>query len=78
MSLLYFHAKYFGVNEGWWYEVVCGNIYLQVLEPFKVHLVEEDEILVLEFSETLLVGMGVLAIEFEGCLSDKMKGFYRR
>lgn len=49
----------------------------KVLEPFKVHLVEEDEILVLEFSETLPVGMGVLAIEFEGCLSDKMKGFYR-
>lgn len=39
---------------------------------------EEDEILVLEFSEVLPLEMGVLAIGFEGTLNDKMKGFYRR
>ena len=50
----------------------------QVLEPCKVDLVEEDEILVLEFSEKLPIGDGVLAIGFEGTLNDKMKGFYRR
>lgn len=38
---------------------------------------EEDEILVLEFSEVLPLEMGVLAIGFEGTLNDKMKGFYR-
>lgn len=50
----------------------------QALEPTKVELVEADEILVLEFAETLLPGIGVLAIRFEGVLNDKMKGFYRR
>ena len=50
----------------------------QVLEPTKVEMVEEDEILVLEFSEVLPLGMGVLAIGFDGTLNDKMKGFYRR
>ncbi|XP_031283763.1 aminopeptidase M1 [Pistacia vera] len=49
----------------------------KVFEPTKVELVEDDEILVLEFSENLPVGMGVLAIGFEGVLNDKMKGFYR-
>lgn len=39
---------------------------------------EEDEILVLEFSKVLPLEMGVLAIGFEGTLNDKMKGFYRR
>ncbi|KAL6344635.1 hypothetical protein AAG906_002541 [Vitis piasezkii] len=43
----------------------------------KVEIVEEDEILVLEFSEVLPLEMGVLAIGFEGTLNDKMKGFYR-
>ena len=38
---------------------------------------EEDEILVLEFSEVLPLEMGVLAIGFEGTLNNKMKGFYR-
>lgn len=41
-------------------------------------MVEEDEILVLEFRQTLPIGLGVLAIAFEGTLNDKMKGFYRR
>lgn len=50
----------------------------QTLEPTKVELVEADEILVLEFAETLPTRMGVLAIGFEGVLNDKMKGFYRR
>ncbi|GMI84345.1 AMINOPEPTIDASE M1, aminopeptidase M1 [Hibiscus trionum] len=43
----------------------------------KVGMVEADEILVLEFAETLPRGMGVLTIGFEGVLNDKMKGFYR-
>ena len=41
-------------------------------------MVEADEILVLDFAETLPKGRGVLAIGFEGVLNDKMKGFYRR
>lgn len=49
----------------------------KVFEPCKVDLVEEDEILVLEFPETLPTGSGVLAIGFDGTLNDKMKGFYR-
>lgn len=51
---------------------------MQVFQPSKVEIFEEDDILVLEFSETLPIGLGVLAIEFEGILNDKMKGFYRR
>ncbi|KAK8660804.1 hypothetical protein V6N13_051713 [Hibiscus sabdariffa] len=49
----------------------------KVFEPSKVDLVEEDEILVLDFAETLPLGLGVLAVGFEGTLNDKMKGFYR-
>ncbi|EXB57658.1 Puromycin-sensitive aminopeptidase [Morus notabilis] len=49
----------------------------EVFRPSKVELLEEDEILVLEFAETLPIGVGVLAIGFEGILNDKMKGFYR-
>ncbi|XP_031371428.1 aminopeptidase M1-like isoform X2 [Punica granatum] len=49
----------------------------QVLEPWKVELIEQDEILVLEFRKTLPIGLGVLAIGFEGTLNDGMKGFYR-
>ncbi|OWM86548.1 hypothetical protein CDL15_Pgr015583 [Punica granatum] len=49
----------------------------QVFEPCKVDLVEEDEILVLEFRQKLPIGFGVLVIGFEGTLNDKMKGFYR-
>ncbi|RVW52472.1 Aminopeptidase M1 [Vitis vinifera] len=49
----------------------------KVFEPSKVEIVEEDEILVLEFSKVLPLEMGVLAIGFEGTLNDKMKGFYR-
>ena len=39
---------------------------------------KEDEILVLDFAQTLPLGLGVLAIGFEGVLNDRMKGFYRR
>ncbi|KAJ8774038.1 hypothetical protein K2173_009469 [Erythroxylum novogranatense] len=49
----------------------------KVLEPVKVEAVEADEILVLEFSATLPIGVGVLKIGFMGVLNDKMKGFYR-
>ncbi|KAK9273621.1 hypothetical protein L1049_018431 [Liquidambar formosana] len=49
----------------------------QEFDPTKVEMVEEDEILVLEFAETLPMGMGVLSIGFEGTLNDKMKGFYK-
>ncbi|KAF4367053.1 hypothetical protein G4B88_016765 [Cannabis sativa] len=49
----------------------------KVFKPSSVEIFEEDEILVVEFAETLPIGVGVLAIEFEGILNDKMKGFYR-
>ncbi|KAB2072532.1 hypothetical protein E1A91_A07G022000v1 [Gossypium mustelinum] len=49
----------------------------KVFDPKKVELVEEDEILVLDFAEALPLGLGVLAIGFEGILNDRMKGFYR-
>ncbi|XP_040997347.1 aminopeptidase M1-like [Juglans microcarpa x Juglans regia] len=49
----------------------------EVLEPLQIDLVEVDEILVLEFAETLPIGPGVLTIGFDGTLNDKMKGFYR-
>ncbi|KAK7840055.1 aminopeptidase m1 [Quercus suber] len=49
----------------------------KVLRPSKVHdVVEEDEILVLEFADMLPIGMGLLTICFQGTLNDKMKGFY--
>ncbi|MBA0577264.1 hypothetical protein Golob_027799 [Gossypium lobatum] len=48
----------------------------KVFEKPKVVKVKADEILLLEFSETLPKGMGVLYIGFEGVLNDKMKGFY--
>lgn len=51
---------------------------VQVVKPSRVELFEDDEILVLEFPEQLPVGFGVLAIQFEGTLNDRMKGFYRR
>ncbi|KAF3951487.1 hypothetical protein CMV_022863 [Castanea mollissima] len=48
----------------------------QVLKPLYVDVVEEDEILVLDFSDTLPIGIGLLTISFKGTLNDKMKGFY--
>ncbi|KAK6119706.1 hypothetical protein DH2020_046552 [Rehmannia glutinosa] len=49
----------------------------KVLESVEVELFEDDEILLLEFKENLPIGVGVLNIEFEGTLNDRMKGFYR-
>ncbi|KAM4129174.1 hypothetical protein ACJW30_01G002200 [Castanea mollissima] len=48
----------------------------QVLKPLYVDVVEEDEILVLDFADTLPIGIGLLTIAFKGTLNDKMKGFY--
>ena len=60
------------MNNEWSFEIG------QVLRPSKVDVVEEDEILVLEFADTLPIGMGLLTIRFQGTLNDKMKGFYAR
>ncbi|KAG2663383.1 hypothetical protein I3843_16G028000 [Carya illinoinensis] len=49
----------------------------KLMKPSAINLVEADEILVLEFSETLQFGTGILSIMFEGTLNKKMKGFYR-
>ncbi|KAJ1423415.1 Peptidase M1, membrane alanine aminopeptidase, N-terminal [Sesbania bispinosa] len=49
----------------------------KVFKPSRVELFEDDDILVLEFTEKLPIGLGVLAIQFEGILNDQMKGFYR-
>ncbi|KAL8537471.1 hypothetical protein ACS0TY_012555 [Phlomoides rotata] len=49
----------------------------KVVQTVEVELIEEDEIVVLEFKETLPIGVGVLHMEFEGTLNDRMKGFYR-
>ncbi|KAM7490579.1 hypothetical protein LguiA_033500 [Lonicera macranthoides] len=49
----------------------------KVLEALHVELFEHDEIMVVEFSESLPLGAGVLSIVFEGTLNDQMKGFYR-
>ena len=51
---------------------------MQVLKPSKVDVVEKDEILVLEFADTLPIGIGLLTNNFQGTLNNKMKGFYRR
>ncbi|GMH12385.1 hypothetical protein Nepgr_014226 [Nepenthes gracilis] len=47
------------------------------LRAVGVGMIEEDEILVMEFPNELPSGIGVLSIAFEGILNDKMKGFYR-
>ncbi|CAI9784920.1 unnamed protein product [Fraxinus pennsylvanica] len=49
----------------------------KVVEVFDVEMCEKDEIIVLEFEENLPLGVGVLSMDFEGTLNDKMKGFYR-
>ncbi|KAB2634423.1 aminopeptidase M1-like [Pyrus ussuriensis x Pyrus communis] len=49
----------------------------KVFKPSKVEIFNEDGVLVLEFGETLPIGLGVLAIGFEGILNDKIKGFFR-
>ncbi|KAL0323733.1 UNVERIFIED_CONTAM: Aminopeptidase M1 [Sesamum calycinum] len=52
-------------------------LYTAVLESVEIELCEEDEIVVVEFKESLPIGTGVLNMEFEGTLNDRMKGFYR-
>lgn len=49
----------------------------KVVDSVEVELFAEDEIVVLEFKEDLPIGVGVLNLEFEGTLNDRMKGFYR-
>ncbi|XP_022864268.1 aminopeptidase M1 [Olea europaea var. sylvestris] len=49
----------------------------KVVEAVDVEMCEEDEIMVLEFKESLPLGVGVLSMDFEGTLNDRMKGFYR-
>eukprot|EP00253_Pinus_taeda_P000536 PITA_00536 len=49
----------------------------KVINPSNVSVDAEDEILVLEFDETLPHDETVLDIEFQGTLNDQMKGFYR-
>ncbi|KAJ4769821.1 Aminopeptidase M1 [Rhynchospora pubera] len=49
----------------------------QELRPVNIVSVEEDEILIIQFSEVLPTGEGILSIGFQGTLTDKMKGFYR-
>nr|POE73229.1 aminopeptidase m1 [Quercus suber] len=53
-----------------------SNSEQQVLKPLKVDVVEDDKILVLNFADTLPIGLGLLTIHFQGSLNDKMKGFY--
>ncbi|KAJ3692007.1 hypothetical protein LUZ60_012357 [Juncus effusus] len=47
------------------------------IRPVEIITVEQDEILIIRFDESLPQGEGVLSIDFEGILSDKMKGFYK-
>ncbi|CAN4128417.1 unnamed protein product [Withania somnifera] len=49
----------------------------KVFEALEVGLIEEDEIVVVEFGESLPLGLGVMSMAFEGTLNDRMKGFYR-
>lgn len=42
-----------------------------------MELLEEDEVVVFEFDETLPLNEGTLGIGFDGTLNDNMKGFYR-
>ncbi|KAL3851044.1 hypothetical protein ACJIZ3_012926 [Penstemon smallii] len=49
----------------------------KVAEAVEVELSEHDEIVVIEFKESLPIGVGFLSMEFEGTLTDRMKGFYR-
>ncbi|XP_073141982.1 aminopeptidase M1 [Henckelia pumila] len=49
----------------------------KVVESVGVELCAEDEIAVVEFKESLPIGVGFLSMEFDGTLNDRMKGFYR-
>ncbi|XP_020585074.1 aminopeptidase M1 [Phalaenopsis equestris] len=61
-------------NQSVWFS---GHGYSEVLRPSEITIVENDEILVLLFSDVLPHGEGFLWIGFEGTLNDRMKGFYR-
>ncbi|KAL3500812.1 hypothetical protein ACH5RR_039905 [Cinchona calisaya] len=49
----------------------------KVLEAVAVEMCEEDEIMVVEFGESLPIGVGNLSVAFDGTLNDRLKGFYR-
>ncbi|XVF48712.1 hypothetical protein PTKIN_Ptkin03bG0211500 [Pterospermum kingtungense] len=63
------------------YSITPGSISFshrnKVFKLSNIEMVQEDEILVLDFAKQLPKGMGVLTIGFEGDLNDNMKGFYR-
>lgn len=66
------------LSEIIWKEFLKKQLFGQVFQPSSIQACEENQILVLEFAETLPLGSGTLSIDFEGILNDKMKGFYRR
>ncbi|KAJ4952677.1 hypothetical protein NE237_029509 [Protea cynaroides] len=45
--------------------------------PLEIEMVEQDEIMVLEFDDVLPIGEGILRIGFDGTLNENMKGLYR-
>ncbi|KAJ3708907.1 hypothetical protein LUZ61_012612 [Rhynchospora tenuis] len=47
------------------------------ISPVSTDVVEEDEILVLQFDSDLPLGQSLLRIAFSGTLNDDMRGFYR-
>ena len=49
----------------------------KVIKPSRVKLFENDEIMVLEFTEELPIGFSVLSIRSKVILNDRVKGFYR-
>ncbi|KAI3902393.1 hypothetical protein MKW92_009140 [Papaver armeniacum] len=49
----------------------------QIFRPLAVELLEEDEVVVFEFDETLPLNEGTLRIGFDGTLNDDMQRFYR-
>ncbi|TKW32831.1 hypothetical protein SEVIR_2G193100v4 [Setaria viridis] len=54
-----------------------ASIRFRDLAPKDVVFFEDDEILVLGFSNELPLGEGVLSMKFNGTLNDQMRGFYR-
>lgn len=63
--------------------IQSGSVWLrsnntrQIIWPTSVEVDKEDEILVLSFEQSLPVGEAILCMQFQGNLSDSMKGFYR-
>ncbi|OEL15600.1 Aminopeptidase M1-C [Dichanthelium oligosanthes] len=54
-----------------------ASIRFRDLAPKEVEFFEDDEILVLGFSNELPLGEGVFSMKFNGTLNDQMRGFYR-